>query len=49
MQIEFEGDNFADVGDDNKVILLTHKQTTHTHTTHSHSHTIVHTDTQTKK
>lgn len=23
MQIEFEGDNFADVADDNRVILLT--------------------------
>lgn len=27
MQIEFEGDNFADVGDDNRVILLTHTHT----------------------
>lgn len=52
MQIEFEGDNFADVGDDNRVILLTH---THTDTrvtkktgkrrrahTHAHKYSHIH-------
>jgi len=37
MQIEFEGDNFADVGDDNRVILLTHTDTNpHTGARYSH-------------